>query len=274
MNLKRPFVSFAIVFFLFVLFVCFTILIVGTHVFNRENLKYLANEIDIVSYLKNNSNLKTVLEEKRIPDDIFNNIDMISKEKIVNEAIDNIFEHKDKFVDANSILFLIRDSIKIYELRHTVDVYVYIEEDIINFSQKLENNINSMEFIKSFGILSSLFKEFNIYIIMVVSLFLFFLLFKFEKKKAFLVSGLFLVGYSILLYYIHANLLFKGIVPDIVYLSSAFGFLLSGILEKLEKIYIFTFVIGLLFLIIFVCLYMKKIARNIRIYSYDINYRR
>lgn len=46
---------------------------------------------------------------------------------------------------------LVRDSVNIYEKKNSIDVYEYIENDILGFFNNAKNKINNKQFVSSFN---------------------------------------------------------------------------------------------------------------------------
>jgi len=272
MNFKYPFITTLLTILLLVISFCFFLFITGRSVLSYKNIYDVTTNIDIVKYLKEDDEIKKTLDEKKIPAEIFDYIDRNSLNILIGESLDNIYLGNEVVLNNSKLKNIIFNSVKVYENKHTVEIYKYIEKDINVFVSNISSTLNSNGFSSNFHSAVSFVND-NFYLYSGIGLILFLILsiVFLEKKNSILVIGIISVFLSLVLYLInlHSNWenIFKilnldlheyFINPNITFINKTF-----------EPIYVLLFIFGFILIFIYIFIYIKFFLKKVRSMYYN-----
>lgn len=273
MELKHKFLTpLLITLFIFCLIVvvAFTF---GRWISNKEYVYELVQKIDIVEIIKDDKELKAMLNEKKVPIEIFDYIDKEDKNELLKKIIDGLYSNKSSIIETSDINSLIKNSIIKYEEEYTLDIYNNIEEEISNFSLKIVNILNNENFVKSFRLINEVINGILYFIIITLALAILLGIILLEKKLAIFILGIIFFISSFAIHYISKNTILNLFKTSFAskYINEE---VILEIIELINPIYIIFFAIGVVLLIIYGIIFLKNIMRKIRLMSYDNYYRR
>lgn len=272
MKFNYPFITLFLTILLLISSFCFFLFITGRSILSYENVYDVTTNLDIIKCLKEDEKIKESFDEKKIPIEVFDYIDRNSLNNLISESLDNLYLGNKNILNDSKLKNIIFNSIKIYENKHTVDIYKYIEKDIDIFVSNISNTINSDEFSSNFyGVNSIVNDDFYLYCGVGISLLLILSIVFLEKKNSMIVIGIIFVIMSLLLYLIslHFNweLIFKivnldiykyFINPDITFIDGMF-----------DPIYVLLFILGFILITIYIFIYIKFLLKKVRSMYYN-----
>ena len=225
--------------------------------FNQKGFKVIAKNINIPLYLKSEKEIYAIIEEKKIPIEVFNYIDKREYDK----QVDLYFDKKE--VSKEKINGLLSSSINEYEKINMVDVYSNIENDVDNITEIIYSKINDTETrnkINTIIVIGNISYIFNI-ISTLITIFLF------VKYKDFLYSGISYVGVSIVIFLSLRNEIIYNLKD---YLNIDGINYLNNNLSNICSIY---FVIGIIILTIFLLFKIDYIFKYVKRSRIDYEWR-
>ena len=246
---KKPhnYLLIVLLFMLLLLGVMFTFI---QFTFSNKGLKKIAKNIDIINYLKSDKEIYSILDDKRIPFEVFDYID----KKAYDKQVDLYFEKG--IISKDNISSLLVNSIKEYEKITMLDVYSNIDSDVDNISNIIyskindEETINKINTLKFIGNISYVFNIISVIITAII----------FIKYKDFLYTGVSYVGVSLVSFISLKN----GTIYNLKEYLTMNG--INYLNDNLSIICSIYFTIGIIILIIFlifkVNLGLKYIKRS------------
>lgn len=259
MKLSHPFLSSFLLIFLFVFISLFAFQISLSKGFNKEKIKDYLNKVDLVYYIKQDENIKEELNNKKIPEQIFNYINYDKKEELISFIVDNLYSDKKDIVDYNDIVSLIYDSVHIYEKLNSVEVYEYLDDSVIGFAKRISSEVNSGYSLNGFVLIKNFLSLTVSILLFTFSMVLLFLLYVYERKNTFLLMGLLFIVISFFLFLFNYQIISSNF--NIYLFNEAF-------LNCFEFIYVLLFLIGSIMLINYLIYVIRYAKREFRIRSY------
>lgn len=257
MEKKSPNISLIFI-FLLILNIVFGILFSYINVlFNGDGIKYAIKNVNISLYLESNKEINSILNNKKIPMEIFNYIDKEEYERQVDLFFDN------KEITFENIKSLLDNSVYEYDKVNMLDVHFNIQEDIDEISRIIYSNINDKNIINKINTYSLLGKSgiiFNIICIIITLLLII-------KYKDLLYTGLIYTLMVIVIYLSLKNeIVFKtGDIFNknvITYLNNS--------LANICSIY---FAVGIIIIVIYLIVNVRKIYRKMKNNYIDYKWR-
>lgn len=273
MKLKHSFFTIILISFLIILLILCVLCLFGKNIFNKNYLYKAVEYVDVISFIKDDKELNEMLKNKKIPKEIFEYIDDNKVKEIKKKIIDGFYTNKSSIIEPTEIKMILKDSINFYESKYTLDIYNNIEKEIQSFSIKITNNINDYNFISSFRTIDKIVNGVTFYILIAILITIIIFISILERKNSLFILGIIFFISSLVIYYVSNQMLTilskNKLIID--YVSQKFLIEISNIIKP---IYIVFFLLGIVLLIVYGMICLKKIIRKIRIYSYDCYYRR
>lgn len=273
MNFKHNFFTPLLIFILTSCLICFTFLLIAKKVTDKEYILEISKNVDIIKLIREDDSLNNLLENKKIPKEVLNNLDKEKEREIYTKIIDSLYTNNSSIIKETDISMFIKDSIIKYEDIYELDIYSNIETDINNFSLEFSNKINDDQLIDSIRNIYNYTNGIAIYIIILITMLSIIGIVFLEKKESLLVLGIIFFLFSIVISYIKESLLKELLEKEFVikYISNQS---ISKIGEFFKPIYLIIFVIGIILLSVYLIIVIKKILLKIRLMKYDRYYRR
>lgn len=258
-----------------ILVILLLLLFLGIYVnviFQKKNVNNLFIDIDITKIIKENSIISNILNTKKVPDEVFDYIDKNKIKDIIEDYIDKLYSNDFNIID-DRLQLLVRDSVNIYEKKNSIDVYEYIENDILGFFNNAKNKINNKQFVSSFNSFINFFNSKYVYII--ISILLIFIIFEIYIKnwKTFLLLGIVNIISSFLIFAFNKKILIFILrkINLSYYISNK---LVNYFAEKTDFLYLSLFFIGFIFVIIYLLFFINRLIVKSRILYYEKYYGR
>ena len=224
--------------------------------FNKKGLSYLAKNVDIPFYLKNEKKINAIIEEKKIPIEVFSYIEKEDYEKDVD------IYFRDNKLSKKRIKKLLVDSIKKYENINMIDVYSYIDQDIDSIASIIYSKINDKEVVNEIKTISNIGKVSYIFIALSILITVLIII----RDKKLLYIGLSYVGVSIIIFLSLRN----------EFAVNTKGFNINGVTyleNSLSNICSIYFVIGIIILLISLIFIIKNVFKDIKRSRIDYEWR-
>ncbi len=224
-----------------IVFLCITLFFGGILFFlnigtSNTNVNKIAKSINYTKYIKESKRINAVLEDKKIPIEIFNYIDKNKLEKMIE---DNTYSKK-------KVTNILVESINKYEDEYEVSVYDYIPKEIDEISSIITNKIKDIyEIYEGVRSISR-----NQYIFLIIELLLTAFLI---IKKEFVRTGVSYLVIAVGSYYMIRT-----------YLRTSLKDFMNSTMEKiivdnLTKVYTIYLCIGIILLLIYFILWIKEV---------------
>lgn len=224
-----------------IVFLCITLFFGGILFFlnigtSNTNVNKIAKSINYTKYIKESKRINAVLEDKKIPIEIFNYIDKNKLEKMIE---DNTYSKK-------KVTNILVESINKYEDEYEVSVYDYIPKEIDEISSIITNKIKDIyEIYEGVRSISR-----NQYIFLIIELLLTAFLI---IKKEFVRTGVSYLVIAVGSYYMIRT-----------YLRTSLKDFMNNTMEKiivdnLTKVYTIYLCIGIILLLIYFILWIKEV---------------
>lgn len=260
MKLNKPIITICIIILLIVNLIFFSFLSIGKKIGEKDFLNEIVLKFNLKTYILNNESISKSIEEYKYPKEVYNYLDNLKINNLKNKFINNLFEKKDRLIDKSDVEEILKNSVYEYEYNHSSDIYSYVENDIKEVSNHLEERFNS-EFVDHYFSIKYFSEGIIYYVSILLTVALILLIIYFEKKNGLLITSIILLIYSFTLFYVNDNYLEFG-------LNNVFKYF-DKIDFKLDNIYIICFILGFVLLLIYMCAFFKKVTREIRIKSYN-----
>ena len=260
MKLNKPVITIFIIIMLLGFLIFFSFLSIGRNLNDKEYISEIVNDFNVKEYILRNDKIKDSIDNFKYPKEVFNYLDDNKIKLLKKKYVNNLFDRKEKLIDKNDVKEILDNSVYEYEYNTSSDIYNYVENDIEHFSNVFENKINVeyIDYYYGFKDFSSGFIYYLILIIIIVSIII---LIIFEKFNGCFISSITLILYSFFIYYLNNYILEVSFKKYLNYFND-FDL-------HLEKLYFICFIFGFVLLLIYIVYKLKKIARNIRISSYN-----
>ena len=259
MKLNKPLITICLIILLVINLLFFSFLSFGKKINDREYVNNIVESFDFKEYLLNNYIIQNSIEEYKYPKEVFNYLDNVKIDEIKNKIVDNLFNVNEYLIDKEDIINILNESVYEFELNRSIDIYKYVENDIYEFANNLDKRLNN-DLINSYTYVVKINNSFYS-ISIVISIALIVAIVFFEKTTGILISSIVLMIYSFFVYYFNyyfLNFWFKNKTK--YFDSSSLG---------LENLYIVCFILGFILLLIYLVKCLRKVARNIRLSSYN-----
>ena len=224
-----------------IVFLCINLFLGGILEFfnistSNTNISKIINSTNFIKYIKESKRINSILNDKRIPIEIF---DYLDKDKIVVIIEDNTFDNE-------KITKILVESINKYEDEYEVSVSPYITEEIDEISAIITSKIKEIyEIYEGIKYVSN-----SRYFFVIVSILLTLILI---IRKEFFRTGVTYLIMSVVSYYI-LRTYFRISFNDIVNTTIE-----KIIIDNLTKIYTIYLCIGIILLLINAIIWLKKI---------------
>ena len=225
-------------------------------IINGDGITYAFKHLDIPLYLENNKEINSILENKKLPIEIFNYVDKEEYEK----QVDLFFENKE--ISLENIKDLLDNSVKEYDKVHLLDVHANIQEDIEEIAKIIYTNINDKNIINKLNTYSLLGRVGIIFNIISIIISLVFII----KYKNLLYTGL---SYTLITIGVYLSLKNEIISITNIFDKNAVTYL-NNRLANICSIY---FIIGIIILVIYLIMNVRKIYRKMKNNYIDYEWR-
>lgn len=259
MKLNKPVITICLIILLAINLLFFSFLSIGNKLEEKEFVNSIINSFDFKDYLLKEDNISTSINNYRYPQEVFDYLDDIKIKEIKDKIINDLFDNKEMIIEKGDIKELLVDSVYEFQNNRNVDIFNYVSSDIESFSLTFSNKING-EFVKSFYDIRN-FSSWFYSITLLLTVIMIGLIIYFEKQKGLLISSIILMTYSFFAFYFNKYFL-KFVFKN----QSNY---LKNVKLDLDSLYIISFIIGFIILIIYLIKVFKKVARDIRISSYN-----
>jgi len=260
MKLNKPLITICLIIILAVNLIFFSFLSIGKKSGDKEYVTKIANSFNFKKYLLNNEIISTSINSYKYPKEVFDYLDNTKIKELKDKIINNLFDEKNIIIDKSDFIFILSDSVYKYEYNKMNDIFLYVEDDINEFSASLENKINK-ELSKDYYNIKDFSCGFIYTLSILASIVIFTLIIMFEKKQGILISSIVLFVYSFFVFYINKYFISFGFKNLLKYFKN--------INLELDNLYIITFILSVILFIIYMIFVIKKVMRNIRISSYN-----
>ena len=276
MRLKNAFISYIMIIILLISSIFFFLFLMGRSFLSYEYLYNISTNFNFIKYIQNNEILKDTLEEKEIPLEIFNYIDGNTINSITEEYLYDFYYKGKNNINKSKLKNAIYNSIQIYENKNTIEIAKYIESDIDSFISRVEYSLSDKIFFDEFvSIKEFLFNDFYLYISIGVLILSLIMLIVLEMKNSLIIIGTISILFSFLIYWL-VNFLSFDLILSVLnldignYFNHIEIFAFNNIYQK---IYVYLFVLGIIFVIIYLSLNLKVLFKKIRTLFYDMMYK-
>lgn len=273
MKFKHSFLTPILLFILTSCIICFSFIYVGKYIFAKENIIDITKNINIAKIIREEKALNDILEEKKIPKEVLDYLDNEKSRELLKKIIDSLYTNNSSIIKETDISTLIKDSIINYENLYDLDIYDNIEEDINNFSLDFSNQINNKEIIDSFRSVYKFLNGITFYIVIIITILSIIGIIFLEKKESILILGIIFFIFSIIINYLKDTFIEK-LLEDKVLLEYIQKQSILKTEDFFKQIYLTSFVIGIILLLIYLVIFIKKLLLKIRLMKYDRYYRR
>lgn len=262
MKLNKPIFTIILIILLVIDLIFFSIVIIGKKSLDKDNIKDIVYSFNYKEYLKDNENIKESISKYNYSFEIFDYIDDNEVKRIEDKFIDNLYSNK-KPIEYEDILLILNNAVNKYEKDNLVDIHKYVDNDINEIARKISNT--DEEFSLAFDFMNKFVNSKLIYIFLVIGILLITLIIVFEHINGCLINSIILILYSILMYYLKYNIYSKVHLDDNIN-KYFIGF--SNRIVDLDNIYVISFILGFVFLLLYVIKLIRRIVRDIRLNSY------
>ncbi len=262
MKLNKPIFTIILIILLVIDLIFFSIVIIGKIVLDKDNVKDIAYSFKYKEYLKDNEIIKESINNYNYSFEIFNYIDDNEVRRVEDKTIDNLYSNK-KFIEYEDVLLIFNNAIDKYEKDNLIDVHKYIDDDINKIAKELSNT--DEEFVLIFDSVNRFVNGKFIYLLLVIAIISITLIIVFEHINGCLINSIVLILYSIFLYYSKYNA-YSMIRFDSD--TSKYFVDFSSKTVNLDNIYVISFLLGFVFLLIYVVKLIRRVVRDIRLNSY------
>jgi hypothetical protein len=269
MELNRPYVTKLITISTVILLFIGVILLFTNRLLDKDNVKNILTSQNNLSYIKNNNDINSMLNDKKIPIEVLDNIKEEDVDKIVANGINRLYLRENSLIGSYDIQLIVRKSIIKYEKEHSLDIYTNIDSDLKRVSKNIASEINTSDDIKSFTFINDLSCFSPIFIILGIAAMIFIIII--EKANGLLVDGAIFSGLSIIIYYLVTTTIYE-ILGRIKYIDIKNKVLIDSVGTTISAICGVMLVIGLIMLAIFAFKFSRKLFRDFRlkyIYKYE-----
>ena len=262
MKLNKPIFTIILIILLVIDLIFFSIVIIGKKVLDKDNIKDIAYSFNYKEYLKDNKNIKESISKYNYSFEVFDYIDDNEVKRIEDKFIDNLYSNK-KAIEYEDVLLILNNSIDKYEKNNLVDIHSYVDDDINEVAGDI-SNIDE-EFSLAFNYVNRFVNSNLIYLFLLIAIISIALIIVFEHINGCLINSIILILYSIFLYYSEYNV-YSMIRLDSD--TSKYFMDLSNKIVNLDNMYVISFLLGFVFLLIYVVKLIRRIVRDIRLNSY------
>lgn len=260
MKLNKSLKTITIIILLIINLIFFSFLIIGKKLGDKKFINEIVQEFNFKEYLNNNEIIKRSINNYKYPKEVFNELDNLRITNIKLKVVNNLFEKKEYLINKEDIIDLLNDSVYEYEKKYSIDIYDYVKKDIEDFSYMLENKLND-EFINNYYSVLDFSKGIIYYISIILTITFIVFIILLEKRNGFLITSIILILYSFFSYYVSNYFL------DFVFKNKLNYF--NSIHLEISDESIICFISGFVLLLIYIIKSVKKLARNIRVNSYN-----
>ena len=259
MKLNKPIITICLIILLVINLIFFCFLSIGQNFNNKEYINEIVEDFDFKNYLLNNYYFKESFDNYKYPKEIFNYLDDLKIKELKEKFVNNLFEKKEVLIEKEELLNILSNSVREFEINRNTDIFDYVLEDLNSFVDNVDKKINNDLFDGySYVIrISSTFYSLSI----VISILLIGLIIFLEKEKGIVISSIVLLVYSFFVFYFNKYFLNFGLKDKLKYFKKA------GL--NLDGLYFICFIIGFILLLIYIVKVLRRLARNIRINSYN-----
>ena len=260
MKLNKPIITICIIILLVVDLIFFSFLSFGKTIKDEKIIDEVVQSFDFKSYLLDDEVISKSIDNYNYPKEVFDYLDDLKINIIKKKFVNNLIKREDYLVLKQDIKELMTNSVYEYEVRNQKDILSYVSNDIDNFSSRIEEYFDTNfvnEYYSVYNISSGIIYYISLSFI-IISIALIIIL---EKRNGFLISSIILIVYSFFIYYVNKN-------PFEVGLRSLFKYF-DNVSFHLDNLYIICFILGFVLLLIYIVKFLRKVARDIRISSYN-----
>ena len=260
MKLNKPIITICIIILLVVDLIFFSFLSFGRKIKDEKFVNEMVESFDFKEYLLDDKLISNSIDNYKYPKEVFDYLDDLQVNKVKKKFVNNLFKEENNLVLKQDIKEILDNSVYEYEYRSKSDTYSFVSNDIDSFSTKMEENFNK-DFVNRYNTIYGISSGILYYISLIIILVSISLIIVFEKRNGFLISSIILIVYSFLIYYVNKNVLEIGF-------KSLFKYF-NNISLHLDNLYMICFILGFVLLLIYIVKYLIKLARDIRISSYN-----
>ena len=260
MKLNKPIITICIIILLVVDLIFFSFLSFGKKIKDEKLINEMVESFDFKKYLLDDDIISNSIDNYNYPKEVFDYLDNLQINKVKKKFINNLLHEENNLVLKQDIKEILDNSVYEYEYRSQGDIYGFVANDIDTYSTKMEDEYN-IDFVNRYNTLYSISSGILYYISLLFIIISISLIIVFEKRNGFLISSIILIVYSFLIYYVNKNVLEIGFKSIFKYFKN--------VSLHLDNLYIICFILGFVLLLIYIVKLLRKLARDIRISSYN-----
>lgn len=260
MKLNKPKFTICFVVILMLNLVFFSFLILGKNIVKENTTSDIVNNFDFKNYLLMDDEIKNSINNYKYPKEVYNYLDELKINLIKKKIINGLKDNSNSLVIKDDIKEVLDNSVYEYQYISSKEIYSFVSKDINSFSERFTDTLNN-NISKGYIFVKNISSGLIYYLSITISIILLMLIIIFEKNNGFLITGLFLLLYSFFVYYMDKH-----------FIETIFKYI-NNINVHLDNLYCICFIIGFVLLLIYIVIKLKKVFRDLRIKSYNRNWR-
>lgn len=269
MRLNKPIITIALIIIMVFNLIFFSLNFIGKTFTNKSFLYSIVDKFDFYKYISNDEEIIKSVEEYKYPMSIFEYINYNKVNEIKDEFVDNLLNDKEILIDNSKIRKILNNSVSKYEIINEVDIINNVEKNIEDVSFKISNEFNN-DLNETYRLFRFLSYDAFTYLFGIILLLLTIGIIIIERRNGFLICSIIYITYSLIIYWVDKNFFTDSLF--ISFNSTYFNDMSNNTL-MLGHLYMICFILGFVLLLIYIIKMLKRMFRNLRLYSYGYYWR-